>query len=320
MANSAPEIEVRQPLSGQNNTLYFDALSDNGRDAVIIMIAPPEDLPRPEPVGLKAESCHLTIAFLHNADRVFNADCIAKLLPEGSPDDARTCVLELAAASYGVGYLIKCRVPVDGGEMLVELEWLFVERPENSNTMPQISSLREIIAARADVSGRISVTGRRFGGEKIFHFRGTGYHDRRLTPNSLKSTSHTGIWARAHFSNCTVFIESPKAVFPAKDSIFSVLENGCSLVTATEAEIKVKFSALSYPRRFFINAATGRSDSLTLETSKTILQSVNSRFCLSKCFYRKPANEALNGVAICEIARAKPAFPLIGYALNKFRA
>jgi hypothetical protein len=105
---------------------------------------------------------------------------------------------------YGTGYLLKLNLrTVRGRHINAELEWLFVE----SNLMPpkeyDADLVWNIVAPRSDVSGRISLIGSRGETRKLVHFRGTGYHDHLRCTTSRSDSRGTRVWGRAHFIDTT---------------------------------------------------------------------------------------------------------------------
>src|SRR5258708_14005694 len=110
------------------------------------------------------------------------------------------------AAEYGPGFLLqidlrtsrKCRLKA-------ELEWLSIEtdlRDPAVNGEPESASWN-MVAPRSDVSGRITLAEQNGKTAKIFHFRGTGYHDHLRSESSLRRTVGSRCWGRAHFVDST---------------------------------------------------------------------------------------------------------------------
>ena len=190
------------PDSTLLDTRYFDGISDTGNQVIVFTIAdvsPGSDFETFSSGSFRAIA---DFSFFTGANRVFRAGCAAQICPEGKADQPATCILERPAASYGVGYLLRCRLPMQsGGEIFAELEWLFVPASSLASAEVKTKSSRKVLAARADVSGHISVLSLKNRVEEVVHFRGTGYSDLRGIADLSGVSSNHGIWARAHFAD-----------------------------------------------------------------------------------------------------------------------
>lgn len=211
---------------------YFDALSEDGRDGVVIIfldnfIFSPrynaKNKKHPIRQGIKntlhlrsredaAESRIPAVAFIfyHNGKPIYRA------INEFPADDFHAsqnhpeCRIgrnsfTFKSAPYGTGYLLsidlmlprKCRLKADFEWLSIESDFLEGEKAETAN------HFWNLVAPRADVSGRIVVTDRKSKNYDTIHFRGTGYHDHNLDNRWLPETVRDWHWGRAHFLDST---------------------------------------------------------------------------------------------------------------------
>lgn len=247
----------------------FDALSDDGREALII------DFYDNYPLSsrfYRAAATHgpvpesfPAVSFTYWADgkpalRAVNEFCARDFM---SKEDnmafsigRSSCRFESAA--YGSGFLLhidlvtprRCR-------LTAELEWLAVE----SNLSPgshTAGTALNICAPRADVSGRIDLEKKRGGARKTIHFRGTGYHDRFRTSSSRPDVGLRCV-SRAHFVDATAVVYHPHAdvasqdpsamMFLIRDGEMRKLEVRCESHQFTRHRYGVK-----YPRRLTVSS------------------------------------------------------------------
>ena len=196
---------------------YFDALSDDGREAVIIVFLDNFIYsPRYNQQSLKItgnERCP-AVSFTYFRDGV----AVYKATTEfhysdfrASEDRPEVTIGEsgfvMDAARYGSGYLVTVKANLPGSRTLeAKFEWLSVE----SDLTPDASRVEgsrhcwNMVAPRSDVTGKISVSSSIDGEFEAIHFRGSGYHDHNLDDRWLAKTVRDWHWGRAHFADCTV--------------------------------------------------------------------------------------------------------------------
>ena len=110
------------------------------------------------------------------------------------------------AADYGSGYMLHLSLPMRGGRRIeANLEWLSIEANMRTDTQATTETSWNVVVPRADVSGRITIFGRREQSKKTFHFRGTGCHDHFRSKRSLSETFSGRQWGHAHFVDTTAF-------------------------------------------------------------------------------------------------------------------
>jgi carotenoid 1,2-hydratase len=205
---------------------YFDAISDDGRDAVIIIFLDNFIFsPRHADPSLGDGDHMLKIRNFEPKERypavsftyIRDGQVLYRALNEYSETDLETatdhpgCVIgesrfRFDTAQYGSGYMVSATMPLgDGKRVSAELEWLSVE----TDFAPEISGYKEFgigwnaAAPRADVSGKIEVAEESGESTDAFHFRGTGLHDHVVDDRWLPETETRFHRGGAHFADCT---------------------------------------------------------------------------------------------------------------------
>lgn len=207
---------------------YFDALSDDGREAVVIIFADnyvfspryaalteiPNDPPRRFPAiyfiySVDGKTVFRTINEFPDRQFQANTESIECKIGDSS--------FHVDAGSYGSGYIVSIDVPVSQNRRLkASFEWLSIEVDLLPDQAPEVAyrSNWNMVAPRSDVTGRIELVGRRGNSKKLFHFRGTGYHDHLAGEKPLYDSIRCRQWGRAHYTDTT-------AVFCLQDDIGS---------------------------------------------------------------------------------------------------
>ncbi|MGD9561020.1 MAG: hypothetical protein AB7F88_02225 [Pyrinomonadaceae bacterium] len=198
---------------------YFDALSDDGREAIVIVFldnfiySPRYNDPARSDDFLRSGPRFPAVSFTYFSDGnvVYSAtsEFAAEHFrpgPDGSGCRIGESGFRFESASYGSGYLVSVDLPLARGRRLrANLEWLSIEAdlaPELPG--PNIAHCWNMAAPRCDVSGKISVEGPRGRSLDTRSFRGTGYHDHNLDNRWLAKTVRDWHWGRAHFADSTV--------------------------------------------------------------------------------------------------------------------
>lgn len=196
---------------------YFDAVSDDGREAIIIVfldnfIYSPRY--NRETISISGNKRCPAVSFTYFRDgqalyrsvtEFHSSDfCASEENPECRIGDSS---FRFENESYGSGYIVSINAELSGGRKIeANLEWLSIE----SDFAPDGFCYEDrrhcwnMVAPRSDVTGRISV--RTSTGDAIeeYHFRGTGYHDHNLDNRWLAKTVRDWHWGRAHFADCTI--------------------------------------------------------------------------------------------------------------------
>lgn len=250
---------------------HFDALSDDGREAVAIVFSDnyiyspryeavsgqSDDGGRDHKAGFPAVSFSYFIDGrpLYRAVSEFDQeDFIAE---DGSPGCSigRSSFL-FRSADYGSGYLVKIVVPLAGGRTLnAHFEWLSIESDMTltNEDAPKSKCIWNIVAPRSDVSGRVEIEGRRGRRMAIHHFRGTGYHDHRIDFRRSAGSMGEWFWGRAHYYDSTaVFNRYREQGTDESDSnLIVVRDNTIRLRKATSVETEYSRDkyGIRYPTR-----------------------------------------------------------------------
>ncbi len=209
---------------------YFDALSDDGRDAVVIIfldnfIFSPrynssnrkinrlaEKLRRKKDATL-CQKCFPAVAFTYYRDGKPQYRAINEFLPEefSAGETEPSCKIgdnnfRLDTAPYGSGYTLSINAKLRKNRNLkANFEWLSIESDFLPNQPINAADAHSwnLVAARADVSGRINVEDDTGKARDTIHFRGTGYHDHNLDHRWMPETVADWQWGRAHFADAT---------------------------------------------------------------------------------------------------------------------
>lgn len=196
---------------------YFDALSDDGREAVIIVfldnfIYSPRYNQESMRITGNQRCPAVSFTYFRDGKAVYKATTefhssdfrASEERPEVQIGDSG---FTMDAAGYGTGYKVAVKANLPGSRTLdAKFEWLSVE----SDLSPQgfsgdaVRHNWNLVAPRSDVTGRINVSSNLGGEFETIHFRGTGYHDHNLDNRWLAKTVKDWHWGRAHFADCSV--------------------------------------------------------------------------------------------------------------------
>ena len=200
---------------------HFDALSDDGREALVIAFhdnfgLSPRYFSQERSVnGGSSQSAQKfpAVSFSYSVDGKTVFRTVNEFGPDefSAPDDGIGCLIgassfRVEAASYGSGFVLQIDLLTTRKRRIqAELEWLSIEsdlsKPDAGDNAE--SACWNMAVPRSDVSGRITLLGRRGNVRKLIHFRGTGYHDHFRSCRSLNKTVGSHYWGRAHFVDST---------------------------------------------------------------------------------------------------------------------
>ncbi len=202
---------------------HFDALSDDGREALVIAFydnypfSPRYFNRRKLPPENVNSGQFPAVTFLYAVE----GRPVMQAINEWSFDgfsarmDGVSCSIgdsnfKVEKAEYGSGYLVHVNLMTARRRRIeADLEWVSIE----SDLMAETSGTEtptmvwNLAAPRSDVSGRIVRTGVRGKTKKVVHFRGTGYHDHFRSSTSLQEAISSRCWGRAHFADTTVVFQ-----------------------------------------------------------------------------------------------------------------
>jgi carotenoid 1,2-hydratase len=195
---------------------YFDALSDDGREAIIVVFLDNFIYsPRYNRESLKitgnSRCPAVSFTYFRDGKAVYKATTEYHSSDFHGNESVPECRIgdsgfRMESADYGSGYFVTVEAQLGGGRTLkAELEWLSVEADLSEAAFCFDGSRHcwNMVAPRSDVSGRITVSGRRADELDSIHFRGTGYHDHNMDNRWLAKTVKDWHWGRAHFADCT---------------------------------------------------------------------------------------------------------------------
>ena len=202
---------------------YFDALSDGGSEAVVIVfldnfIYSPRynTIGKTEASGSSAVSENqrfpaVSITYYRDGKPVYRAVSEYPAEQFTASENSPECRIgkssfRYQSASYGSGYVISVDIPLSRNRRLeANFEWLSIESDFESAPFcyEDSSHCWNMVAPRSDVSGKITVFDSRGRKLDVKTFRGTGYHDHNLDNRWLAKTVRDWHWGRAHFADCT---------------------------------------------------------------------------------------------------------------------
>jgi carotenoid 1,2-hydratase len=234
LANIRPH---HQAEAGAFACWHFDALSDDGREALVITFHDNFAL-SPRYRGIETDTKGNTPSTVTKVPAVsltysiagrvfvrtvneFHADQVVTT-SDGTGFSIGASSFQIDTVSYGSGFILHLDLLTARKRRIeAELEWLFIE--SNLSKIEDDSSgaaaLWNLVAPRSDVSGRLSLMGRNDRSKKIVHFRGTGYHDHLRSDRSLVQTVGSRFWGHAHFIDSTAVFDHHET----EDSTYSKL-------------------------------------------------------------------------------------------------
>lgn len=229
-----------QPQPDAFERWHFDALSDDGREALVITfhdnfaLSPryyttqknkgsdsPSTVPKIPAVALTYSIDGKVIVRTVNE---FRRDEF-RPFEDGSGYSIGASSFRIDTASYGSGFLLHIDLLTARKQRIeAELEWLFIESDliQDDDEGEASPPLWNLVAPRSDVSGRISSMGRHQGPKKTVHFRGTGYHDHIRSASSLVQTVGSRFWGRAHFIDSTAVFDHHETEDAIRSKLFLI--------------------------------------------------------------------------------------------------
>lgn len=282
----------RRDLRGASECWHFDALSDDGREAIVITFndnyafSPRFFREAKRHGGVAADARFPAVTFTYCVDgrgilRAVNEFRAADL---SIIDPGNHCMIEKSsfrhnAAEYGSGFVLhidlltprKCRLEAD-------LEWVSIETAR-SEAAPGEPGFRDIVVPRSDVSGRITRFGRRGKTQKTFHFRGTGFHDHFLSTGAVGSAVATRLSGRAHFVDTTAVIQSYQAANRVETQSRLVIEREGEMI-----ERVARMEARNFRRDRYGMVIPGR---LSFVSDDNVRLRVKPQLAIESGFFRK---------------------------------
>ena len=289
---------------------YFDALSRDGRDALVIIFlsnfifsprynrAAAESLRQSPPVNSATQFPAVAVCLYRDNRPLFRA------INEYAPDEfqaSRTrpechighnhfrLVETGAAPRYELNVDTRLR---RGKQLQARLAWTVREgdffRDEREAAAGPAAHHWNMVAPRCDVSGEITIV-ERDGGRSFNHeFHGTGYHDHNRDTRWMPATLDEWQWGRFHFPGATaVFYRYHERAETTHTNCLHLIQD--SLLSnytpqLTTAGMRRHFFGLRYPRHLQFQTATA-SDGPTLKVRQ-------QRIIDSSFFYLRFLSEA----------------------------
>jgi carotenoid 1,2-hydratase len=216
----AADIWSLKPNSKAYEWWYFDALSDDGRDAVVVIFldnfifsprynkqveSQTESNPKSKNVPAVAFTYYRDGKPVYRAINEFNADEFS------TTEDSPSCKIgenyfDFESAPYGSGYFISINAKLRNNLRLeAQLEWVSIESNFSPDKAINSSDTHvwNLAVSRADVSGKINLKDDKGKELNVVNFRGTGYHDHNFDNRWLPETVKDWQWGRAHFNDAT---------------------------------------------------------------------------------------------------------------------
>lgn len=214
-------------LAGPNafESWHFDAVSDDGREALVIAFYDNFVLsPRFHSASSRSDTNGGTsmsqkrfpaVSLVYSIDGKTALSSVNEFDPTQLNASCDRAEIDLAGSSfrverteYGTGYMVTVDIStVRGRRIRAEMEWLTIEADLMPRTDEPFSAIWNIAVPRSDVSGKIMLIGRRGKVRKLFHFRGSGYHDHVSSENVHYRDLGSRMWGRAHFVDSTVVFD-----------------------------------------------------------------------------------------------------------------
>lgn len=267
---------------------YFDAMSDDGRDAVVIIFLDNFIFsPRYNRKNAKDSTEIIpAIAFFYYRDGKLLYRAINEFASEDFTSSVEepfckigTNYFDFKSAPYGSGYFISIETQMRGNFRLrAQFEWLTVEGDfkQPRQTDSKSSHNWNLVAPRADVSGKINVENEKGKEVKFIQFRGTGYHDHNYDNRWLPATVQDWQWGRAHFSDATAVFYRYKECSdaPAVTKLITIRDGNLRERDAEFEELQPKrdFFGIKFPQRMTFLS----EDNMRLRVKQ--LQTIDSSF------------------------------------------
>ncbi len=320
---------------------YFDALSEDARDAVVIIFldnfifsprynkqvqSPKSKVQSPKPddrsarrAPHSASKSFPAVAFTYYRDgkpvyRAINEFAVEDFAASAGKPECRIGenFFRFERAPYGSGYVVSINQTLHKNfHLKANFEWLSVESDLTPDRKMQIGDGAHswnLAVVRADVTGRITVSND--DDEKIsdiVHFRGTGYHDHNFDDRWLPETVSDWQWGRAHFADATAVFYRYKefSANEAATKIFIVENETLRAENAAYEERKFKRDVFGvrYPK--LLNFASESGARLEIKQSKTLDASFFYLRFLSEMILTLPDGRRRETVGITEYLKPK---------------
>lgn len=259
---------------------YFDALSDNERDAIVVIFLDNFIFsPRYNSLNRKAlangkaadgNSSFPAVAFFYYRDGKPVYRCINEFPSDHFSADPEWPHCEIGRnsfrfekAPYGDRYLVEVSAPLKRGKHLsAKFEWLAVESDLTpGNEVEQTGHYWNLVSSRSDVTGKIEILEKDGKCSEESHFRGTGYHDHNRDSRWLAGAVSRWSWGRVHFTDSTAVFYDYHGAEPG-DRLSSLFIANSEGLERHPAEFEIRDErrdvfGLKYPARFRVTTPDG---------------------------------------------------------------
>jgi carotenoid 1,2-hydratase len=270
-----PDGRLTAEVQGMHEYWHFDALSDDGSEALIVRFHSNypfssryfkhmgSDVHKSdEPQRFPAICFTYWVdgsAALHTVNEFAGGDFLASPVNDGHAIGMSSFRIE--AAEYGTGYVLKIDLSTSLKRRIkAECEWVAIESGPYNDLRGDGTDLDawSVSAPRADVSGRITLIGRRGDVRKLVHFRGTGYHDHVRSGSVVEGIGGPRCWGRVHFADSTVVFQQLAGSLGESSGDMILVRDGSAEKFETRCEINGLTrdrSGLLIPREITLTAA-----------------------------------------------------------------
>ena len=259
---------------------HFDALSDDGRQALIVSfydnypLSPRYHQNPPVTNGqTPTETCLKcpAVSLIYSVDGkvVLNAINEFNTNEFSSKREGINCAIgpswfKAESAEYGTGYVVNLDlIMARKNRLRAQLEWLSIEADMLTNGAENPGpAMWNIVSLRSDVSGRITVTGADGETINVFHIRGTGSHDHFRNQGPIDVSLAGRCWGRGHFVDSTAVFQCVEAAGGECSSTLRIVRNGEIEARDVKREINGSFRSrfgLKVPRELIFTADDGLS-------------------------------------------------------------
>jgi carotenoid 1,2-hydratase len=287
----AADVSHPKPNSEAYEWWYFDALSEDGRDAVVIIfldnfIFSPrynKSVQNSKKEQQTAVKNFPAVAFTYYRDgkpkyRAINEFPVEEFSSEAEKPSCKIGdnFFRFETASYGSGYVLSISAKLRKNlHLTANFEWLSVESdflPGKNISVKENAHSWNLAVARADVTGKIQVNGGKGKSSDTIHFRGTGYHDHNFDNRWLPVTVSDWQWGRAHFSDATAVFYRYKEITEEQPTtkIFIVKDEALQEANADyeEKNFARDIFGIRYPKQ--LKFTTEENAHLSIKQTKTI--------------------------------------------------
>jgi carotenoid 1,2-hydratase len=253
---------------------YFDALSDDGREAIVVIfldnfIYSPRY--NRESISISGNMRRPAVSFTYFKDGrvVYRSVNEFHHSDFHAGQDTPKCSIgessfNFDSAAYGSGYSVRIKATLPGDRIVeADLEWLAIESDLITDRTEMNEGLHcwNMVCPRADVTGRITLKDKSGRELNVHHFRGSGYHDHNLDNRWLAKTVQSWHWGRAHFADCTaVFFRFSEAGREEATTKLLIIKDGKledrSVRTDEQSYLRDKFG-IRYPSRLRLDSDDG---------------------------------------------------------------